>query len=185
MGGQSNWITVKLGDIFYSVSDKNHPEYEVLTVRSGYGTVLRSESGIDIKYKEESLPNYKLVQRNDFIIHLMSHECGLDIALHTGLISPAYNVIRSKGSVDIEYIKNVFHTKDFIQRIAVYATGLRVGKNIKWKDIQSIELSIPPIEEQHHIASILSTFNSLSEQIDVEISNIESQKQEIMSKIFS
>lgn len=185
-GGQSSWVTVKLGDIFGSISDKNHPEYDVLTVRSGYGTVLRSESGIDIKYKVESLPTYKLVRKGDFIIHLMSHECGLDIALHDGLISPAYNVIRCKDTSRVlcEYMKNVFHTKEFIQSIAVYATGLRVGKNIKWKDIQSIELSIPPIEEQHRIASVLSTFDSLSVQIDTEISNISSQKQAIMDKIF-
>lgn len=183
----TEWKKVKLGDIFDSISDKNHPEYDVLTVRSGYGTVLRSESGIDIKYKVESLPTYKLVRKGDFIIHLMSHECGLDVALHDGLISPAYSVIRCKDTSRVlcEYIKNVFHTKEFIQSIAVYATGLRVGKNIKWKDIQSIELSIPPIEEQRRIASLLSRFDDLIEINEFKADNLIRAKQQIMSDIFS
>lgn len=58
-------------------------------------------------------------------------------------------------------------------------------RNINASIVKNIEVKIPPtIEEQQKIASVLSTFDSLLEQIESEKLNISSQKQAIMAKIF-
>src|SRR5699024_7241728 len=55
------WEQRKASDIFESISDKNHADLPVLSASQEKGMILRSEIGIDIKYNENSLKNYKRV----------------------------------------------------------------------------------------------------------------------------
>ena len=182
---QDDWVTVKLGDIFDNISDKNYPDEEVLTIIQGKGTVKRSESGIDIKYKAESLPTYKRVLKNDFIIHLRTHQGGLEIANSTGIVSPAYNIIRCKRA-SFSYFKHYFRTKEFIFKLQNIAVGLREGKSIKWTDFKNIEVKIPPtIEEQQKIANLLSSYDSLIELKRSQKQQVTNMKQQLMSQLLN
>ena len=182
---QDDWVTVKLGDIFDNISDKNYPDEEVLTIIQGKGTVKRSESGIDIKYKAESLPTYKRVLKNDFIIHLRTHQGGLEIANSTGIVSPAYNIIRCKRA-SFSYFKHYFRTKEFIFKLQNIAVGLREGKSIKWTDFKNIEVKIPPtIEEQQKIANLLSSYDSLIELKQSQKQQVTNMKQQLMNQLLS
>ena len=71
------WEQRKLGDVFVEYSEKGHDELPPLTIIQGKGTILREESERNLIYDKSGLKNYKLVNQDDFILHLRSFEGGL------------------------------------------------------------------------------------------------------------
>ena len=57
------------------------------------GMVLRDEIGINIKYDEATLNNYKVVKPGQFVIHLRSFQGGFALSKLEGITSPAYTII--------------------------------------------------------------------------------------------
>ena len=90
-GFTGDWEQRKLGNVFEEYSEKGHEELPALTIIQGGGTVKRDESDRAIQYDKASLSNYKMVRKDDFILHLRSFEGGLEKATCDGIISPAYH----------------------------------------------------------------------------------------------
>lgn len=70
------WEQRKLGKVFKEYSEKNHAELSPLTVIQGGGTILREEFDRSLQYDKSSLSGYKMVRKNDIIVHLRSFEGG-------------------------------------------------------------------------------------------------------------
>ena len=64
------WEQRKLGEVFEEYSEKNHAELPPLTIIQGGGTIRRDESERALQYDKSSLSNYKMVNKDDFIVHL-------------------------------------------------------------------------------------------------------------------
>ena len=77
-GYTEDWEQRKLGKIFKEYSEKNHIELPALTIIQGAGTVKREDSDRNLMYDESNLSNYKMVRKDDFIVHLRSFEGGLE-----------------------------------------------------------------------------------------------------------
>ncbi|WP_323680608.1 restriction endonuclease subunit S, partial [Listeria seeligeri] len=84
------WEQRKAGNIFMTISDKNHAHLPVLSASQELGMIRRDNIGINIKYNEKSLKNYKLVKPGQFVIHLRSFQGGFAWSYITGITSPAY-----------------------------------------------------------------------------------------------
>ena len=69
--------SVSWGDVFKEYSEKNHTELPALTIIQGGGTVKREDSDRNLMYDKSNLSNYKMVRKDDFIVHLRSFEGGL------------------------------------------------------------------------------------------------------------
>lgn len=91
-GFTNDWERRKFGEIFNEYSEKHYEELEPLTIVQGQGTILRSESDRNLQYDKAGLVNYKLVNKDDFILHLRSFEGGLEVANSQGIVSPAYHI---------------------------------------------------------------------------------------------
>lgn len=76
-----------MGDLFNEYSEKNHPELPALTIIQGGGTIKRKNSDRNLMYNKSNLSNYKMVRKNDFIVHLRSFEGGLERSSLDGIIS--------------------------------------------------------------------------------------------------
>ena len=130
-----------MGDVFQEYSENNHPEFQVLTIIQGGGTVLREESDRNLQYDKLSLSGYKMVCENDFIVHLRSFEGGLEKSNHNGLISPAYHTFHG-DNIDSRFYYSYFRSYEFIKhKLVPHVYGIRDGiiiyiygmKNIKIK----------------------------------------------------
>ncbi len=86
-GFHDEWEQRKFGEVFEEYSEKNHLELSPLTIIQGVGTILREYSNRNLQYDKSSLSGYKMVRRNDFIVHLRSFEGGLEKANSDGIIS--------------------------------------------------------------------------------------------------
>ena len=92
-GFEGEWEIKRADEIFKSVSEKNRASLPVLSASQIDGMVLRDEIGIDIKYDEATLNNYKVVKPGQFVIHLRSFQGGFALSKLEGITSPAYTII--------------------------------------------------------------------------------------------
>ena len=149
-GFTDDWEQRKLGEVFEEYVEKNHPELPALTIIQGGGTVSREESDRNILYDKASLAGYKLVRKDDFILHLRSFEGGLERATCDGVISPAYHTYHGVEA-DSRFYYAFFRSYDFIKKKLVpHIYGIRDGKSIDVEGMKSIEIPYPSFQEPHH-----------------------------------
>ena len=123
---------------------------------------------------ENSIENYKVVEKGDFIISLRSFQGGIEYSNYQGICSPAYVILRKKVMLDDMFFKYYFKSDLYIRHLNINIEGIRDGKMVSYKQFSEILLPFPSIEEQKKIAACL---NSLDETIKVQSEMIEQFKQ--------
>ena len=156
-GFGGKWGFPRAKEVFMSVSDKNHNgDLVVLSSTQERGIVPRDEVDIDIKYDTSSLSNYKKVCQGNFVISLRSFQGGIEYSSYTGLVSPAYTVLKSQQEISDEYYKQFFKSANYINQLNVAVYGIRDGKQISYEEFGRLRIPYPPINEQTAIAEVLS-----------------------------
>lgn len=156
-GFTDDWEQRKLGDVFKEYSEKHHEELPALTIVQGGGTILREESDRSLQYDKSNLSGYKMVKKDDFIVHLRSFEGGLEKANSDGIISPAYHTMHG-DNVDSRFYYPYFRSYDFINRkLVAHVYGIRDGRSIDIDGMKSIEIPYTSYEEQKTIGDYLDS----------------------------
>lgn len=154
------WEQRKLGDVFKEYSEKHHEELEPLTIIQGQGTVLRSESDRNLQYDKAGLVNYKLVNKEDFILHLRSFEGGLEVANSQGIVSPAYHIFHG-DKTDSRFYYPFFRSHYFINvLLKPHVYGIRDGKSIDVEGMKEILIPYPQYEEQKAMGDYFTTLDN-------------------------
>ena len=155
------WEQRKLGEVFEEYSEKNHSELPPLTIIQGGGTIRRDESDRALQYDRDSLSNYKMVNKDDFIVHLRSFEGGLEKANTTGIISPAYHTFSGENT-DTTFYYTYFRSKKFIETdLKPHVYGIRDGRSIDVEGMKSINIPYTIFEEQSHIGKFIDLIDHL------------------------
>ncbi len=158
-----HWQTIKMKYIFRDFSQKNKPNEELLSVTQDQGVVPRSWVGNRMVMPSGDLDSFKYIEKGDFAISLRSFEGGLEYCYHSGIISPAYTVLKSQRPIHDSYYKYLFKSQAFISELQTSVVGIREGKNISYSELSYSFLPIHSFEEQQKIAEFLDQKNS---QID-------------------
>ncbi|RHR46916.1 restriction endonuclease subunit S [Clostridiaceae bacterium AF18-31LB] len=160
-GFSDDWEQRKLGDVFKEYSEKNHTELPALTIIQGGGTVKREDSDRNLMYDKSNLSNYKMVRKDDFIVHLRSFEGGLEKSSADGIISPAYHAFHSDVA-DSRFYYPYFRSYEFIKhKLVPHVYGIRDGRSIDIDGMKTIEIPYTSIEEQQKIGDYLESIDHL------------------------
>ena len=160
-GFTDDWEQRKFGDAFKEYSEKNHIELPALTIIQGGGTIKREESDRNLMYDKANLSNYKMVQKDDFIVHLRSFEGGLEKSSLDGIISPAYHTFHS-NEADSRFYYPYFRSHEFIKhKLVPHVYGIRDGRSIDIDGMKTIEIPYPSMEEQRKIGDFLECLDHL------------------------
>ena len=155
------WEQRKLGDVFKEYSEKNHTELPALTIIQGGGTVKREDSDRNLMYDKSNLSNYKMVRKDDFIVHLRSFEGGLEKSSSDGIISPAYHTFHGDVT-DSRFYYPYFRSCEFIKhKLVPHVYGIRDGRSIDIDGMKTIEIPYTSIEEQRKIGDYLESIDDL------------------------
>ena len=155
------WEQRKLGEVFEEYSEKNHSELPPLTIIQGGGTIRRDESDRALQYDMNSLSNYKMVNKDDFIVHLRSFEGGLEKANSKGIISSAYHTFSGENT-DATFYYTYFRSEKFIESdLKPHVYGIRDGRSIDVEGMKSINIPYTIFEEQRHIGYLIDSINHL------------------------
>ena len=160
-GFTDDWEQRKLGEVFKEYSEKNHTELPALTIIQGGGTVLRDKSERALQYDKSNLSTYKMVKKDDFIVHLRSFEGGLEKANSSGIISPAYHTFHGENT-DCRFFYPFFRSRQFIDvLLKPHVYGIRDGKSIDIEGMKSILLPLPTYDEQRRIGNYIENLDHL------------------------
>ena len=160
-GFHDEWEQRKFGEVFEEYSEKNHLELSPLTIIQGVGTILREYSNRNLQYDKSSLSGYKMVRRNDFIVHLRSFEGGLEKANSDGIISPAYHTFHGIET-DSRFYYPFFRSKYFIDvLLKPHVYGIRDGKSIDIDGMKTIMIPVPSYEEQKKVGGYIDNLDHL------------------------
>ena len=183
-GFTETWEQRKLGDVFEEYSEKNHEELPTLTIIQGGGTVKREESDRNLMYDRNNLSGYKMVNKDDFIVHLRSFEGGLEIARHTGIISPAYHTFHGID-IDPRLYYLYFRSKNFINiDLKPHVYGIRDGRSIDIEGMKTIKIPFTNYEEQEKIGNLFSKIDSLITLHQRKYDKLVQVKKALLSKMF-
>ena len=160
-GYTKDWEQRKLGEVFKEYSEKNHTELPALTIIQGGGTVKREDSDRNLMYDESNLSNYKMVRKDDFIVHLRSFEGGLEKSALDGIVSPAYHTFHSDVA-DSRFYYPYFRSHEFIKhKLVPHVYGIRDGRSIDIDGMKIIEIPYTSMEEQRQIGDYLESLDHL------------------------
>lgn len=185
-GFEGEWTIKRADEIFKSVSEKNRASLPVLSASQIDGMVLRDEIGIDIKYDEATLNNYKVVKPGQFVIHLRSFQGGFALSKLEGVTSPAYTIIDFIDKKDNipDFWNSILTSRDFIKRLETVTYGIRDGKSISFKDFSSLKFAYPELEEQQAIGSYFSNLDQLITSYQEKITQLETLKKKLLQDMF-
>lgn len=186
---QNNFLfkhRVKASQLFISYSKKGFAHLPVLSASQDKGMIFREAESKNILYAHNNLTNYKLVEPDDFVVHLRSFQGGFAYSDKTGIASPAYTIFKFKDDVDynLVYWKEKFKSYNFIQLLKKVTYGVRDGRSISFSDFLSLYLTFPDIEIQNKIGSALSKLDTqISDQKKI-IKKLENVKQFLLQNMF-
>ena len=170
--------------MFKEYSEKNHIELPALTIIQGGGTVKREDSDRNLMYDESNLSNYKMVRKDDFIVHLRSFEGGLEKSSLDGIISPAYHTFHSDVA-DSRFYYPYFRSHEFIKyKLVPHVYGIRDGRSIDIDGMKTIEIPYTSLEEQRRIGDYLESLDHLITLHQRECEQAKKYKKYMLQKMF-
>lgn len=185
-GFSGELLEVCAGEVFKTISEKNHPNLDILSATQDRGMVKRKDVGIDIKYDESTLNSYKKVTYGQFVIHLRSFQGGLAYSTIEGIVSPAYTIIDFKKPENFYplYWSYIFTSKYFIKCLENITYGIRDGRTISFKDFSSLSFVIPKREEQQKIGAFFQKLDQQIEQHEKKLESYQQLKKAMLQRMF-
>ena len=157
-----------------------------MTIVQGKGTLPREKSGRNIHYDDASLSNYKRVEKGDYIIHLRSFEGGLEMAHETGIVSPAYTILRCSKPHSSLFYEAYFHTDEFINHVLSKAVeGIRDGRQISYEAFKWLGIPYCSNAEQEKISALFDALNRRIEKQEQIVNALKKYKRGVTNAIFS
>ena len=181
-----SWPHIKPKKIFDTITEKNFPDEELLSVTQDRGVIPRSMLEGRVMSPDGTTANYKLIKRGDFAISLRSFQGGIEYSNYQGIISPAYTVLRPKLELNSDFYRLFFKSYIFIEKYLNLAViGIRDGKQISMPDFLSIKIPAPPLEEQKEIAETLSICKHEIDLLKQLADKYKTQKRGLMQKLLT
>ena len=179
-----SWEQRKLGEIFKEYSEKNHVELPPLTIIQGGGTIRRDESDRALQYDKGSLSNYKMVNKDDFIVHLRSFEGGLEKANSIGIISPAYHTFSGENT-DTTFYYTYFRSKKFVEiDLKPHVYGIRDGRSIDIEGMKTIKIPYTIFKEQMCIGKAIDVIDHLITLHQSKLEKLRKIKKSMLESMF-
>ena len=183
-GFEEDWEQRKLGEIFKEYSEKNHVELPPLTIIQGGGTIRRDESDRALQYDKGSLSNYKMVNKDDFIVHLRSFEGGLEKANSIGIISPAYHTFSGENT-DTTFYYTYFRSKKFVEiDLKPHVYGIRDGRSIDIEGMKTIKIPYTIFKEQMCIGKAIDVIDHLITLHQRKLKKLKNIKKSMLENLF-
>lgn len=184
----AHWKITKLRQILHPVSEKNHPEFPLLSVVREQGVILR-----DVEDKEanhnfipDDLSGYKVVRKGQFAMNKMKAWQGsYGVSDYTGIVSPAYFIFDITFE-NLEYFHYAIRSKVYVNFFAQASDGIRVGQwDLQMDKMKEIPFIVPLADEQiaivKYIMQALLQYDAAIEKLTEEVAVLEEYKNKVIA----
>jgi len=185
-GVKVNWRAVHFRDVTSESRERNLGRMDLSSVKA----VNKSHGLIPMRERvaAESLDRYKIVPPQGFAYNPMRLNIG-SLAMSTEsadvLVSPDYVVFTcNEGQLDPEYLNHYRRTHAWTKFVEVAGNG-SVRVRIYYRDLGTMRLKLPAIDEQRRIANVLSTCDREIELLERQLDAFKTQKTGLMQKLLT
>lgn len=180
----AHWQLRRVKVLFEERVQKGFPDEPLLAATQTQGVVRKTDYAARTVTAQKDLHLLKLVEVGDYVISLRSFEGGIEFAHNRGIISPAYTVLTPRSKSNTGYLSYFFKSKQFIDSLSLFVTGIREGQNVDYPRLSRAEVPVPSIEEQVAIVRFLDNaslkFNNFVHAKRRLIALLQEQKQGII-----
>lgn len=141
-----------------SVKNEGAENQDYLSVVANVGVMPYAEKGDVGNKKPEDLSKCKKVEVGDLVINSMNYGIGsYGLSGYTGVCSPVYIVLRPRPEIiESRFAFRVFENKAFQTYAQSFGNGILEHRAaINWDILKSINIGLPPIQEQKAILAFL------------------------------
>lgn len=153
-----HWLSCSLRKYLSFVSDKGHPDEQLLSVTREQGVIIRNKESKEENHNfiPEDLSGYKLVKKGQFAINKMkSWQGSYAVSEYTGIVSPAYYICDLRFEYK-PFFNWAIRSKAYIPFFTMFSKGIRVDQwDLSPIGLKSIPFFEPPLSEQKAIAEYL------------------------------
>jgi type I restriction enzyme S subunit len=153
------WKLRRMKVLFQERVQKGFPHEPLLAATQTKGVVRKEDYETRTVTAQKDLHLLKLVEKGDYVISLRSFQGGIEVAHCRGIISPAYTILEPRKGMSTGYYSYFFKSKQFIDSLSLFVTGIREGQNIDYERLSRSELPFPPEDEQAAIVRFLNHAN--------------------------
>lgn len=166
----SHWEIQRIASVFDIRKEKNDPikTEEVLSLSAKYGVTPYSEKKEKGGNKPKSdLTKYNLCYQGDILVNCMNVVAGaVGISNYFGVISPVYYPLVTNKYNNKYYMEYLFRNYDFQRGMVGLGKGIMMNESesgnlttvrmrISWDTLKTLEVPVPPKEEQEQIKRFL------------------------------
>ena len=195
-GFNGEWKRIKLGNIAERVTRKNEEDNKnVVTISAQRGFVVQTDF-FNKSVASETLDNYFLVYKDEFCYNKSysnGYPMGAIKRLNTfdkAVVTTLYICFRlkDKASTNIDFFEQYCESGIFNKELVKVANegGRAHGLlNVTPSDFFNMHMSIPNIDEQNAIASVLVNADKEIELANEKLVNLQSQKRGLMQQLLT
>lgn len=176
--------TFRIGELFEERDERtSNRELLSVTISSGvvpFNTINKIDNSSDDKSR------YKCVEKNDIVYNSMRMWQGASgLSNYTGIVSPAYTVLKPRENVNSAYISKVFKKRTIINFFTRFSQGLTSDTwNLKYNQIKDINISLPSNNAQKEIISVLSSIEKIKKEVNHKSNTFNKLKKSYLDKLF-
>ena len=183
-----HWKSSQLRNYIKLVSEKNHPDAQLLSVVREQGVIIRDTDSKEENHNfiPDDLSGYKYVKEGQFVINKMKAWQGsYAVSSYTGIVSPAYYVC-DLNFPNKKFFNIAIRSKYYVPFFTQYSKGIRVGQwDLSPISLKSIPFFEPPVDEQRAIVAYIdektAKIESLISELQSEIDYLKEYKQRLIA----
>jgi type I restriction enzyme S subunit len=155
-----HWEVVRSRRLFSPRKDLALPDDVQLSATQAYGVIPQADFedkvGRRVVKISMHLEKRRHVDKDDFVISMRSFQGGLERAWASGAIRSSYVVLKSEGSVNIEFFAYLLKSRGYIGALQATADFIRDGQDLTFTNFRRVDLPFLPLEEQKSIAQFIA-----------------------------
>lgn len=185
-----HWEIKTLRSFLKLMSEKNHPEEQLLSVVREYGVILRNTESKEENHNfiPDDLSGYKFVKEGQFVINKMkSWQGSYGVSCYQGIVSPAYYVCDLNFECK-RFFNEAIRSRIYVPFFTQFSKGIRVGQwDLDPLSLKSIPFFLPPKDEQEKIVKVIDAATTKADKMIVELSyhveHMKEYKQRLISDV--
>jgi type I restriction enzyme S subunit len=182
---KNSWPVVRLWNIARLRSEKNRPDFPLLSIFLHRGVIQYGDGGGQVHKPGLDLTVYQVVRTGDFVLNNQQAWRGsVGVSKHEGIISPAYVVLDLSKDFDPRFADYLFQSRDMVAQYLTSSKGVGdIQRDIHMPWLKNAKVPLPSRDDQEIIVRFLDwTTGRLERTIRAKkrvISLLNEQKQSI------